>query len=480
VTAQMRTTETVTQALHRLTSYPSDPDWDEPIDLDADPRLLQDFVALDLERLPWQYKRYEEDLPRRELPAELPGVGESAPSTLDLAQLARLLYLSSGVVRFSEWAPAHGGRFLFRASGSAGGRYPLELYAAVPEGMGLPAGVHWYDPEGHALVDVGPPPQGESVAIVVTGIPWRTGWKYRERGFRHIYWDAGAMLAQLLALAASAGIEHGLVTRFPDERVDNIVGADGVDEFSLAVVAVGSTSAAIEPGGPAHAGSVDRDPVEFPLVTEAQRAGRMKNWGEPWRTRNAIHVPDEGPTLDEVILRRSSQRLMDRQRGVEKPVLTTSMDFATQGIDIPHWVAVHDVEGIPPGLYRWPDLERPIRAGNLRRELYRVGGDQGLPRDAAYVAISATRTSELDDREYREAQLAAGIVEGRLHLAAYAHGAAASGMTFVDAELPELLGQPYDGLLLTCVGVPEYKSKPGGPPRAPTLIRQVRTRADDD
>ena len=278
----MRTTETATQALHRLTSYPSDPDWDEPLDLSADARLLQDFVPLDLERLPWQYKRYEEDLQRRELPAELARAGES--SALDLAQLARLLYFSSGVVRFSEWAPAPGGRFLFRASGSAGGRYPLELYAAVPEGMGLPAGVHWYDPEGHALVEVGPPPRGDSVAIVVTGIPWRTGWKYRERGFRHIYWDAGAMLAQLLALAAYAGIEHGLVTRFPDETVDAVVGAHSVDEFSLAVVAVGSTSAAIEPGGPAHAGSVDRDPVEFPLVTEAQRAGRMNTWGEPWRT----------------------------------------------------------------------------------------------------------------------------------------------------------------------------------------------------
>ena len=39
----------------------------------------------------------------------------------------------------------------------------------------------------------------------MTGVPWRTGWRYRERGYRHIYWDAGTMLGQLLAVADSAG-----------------------------------------------------------------------------------------------------------------------------------------------------------------------------------------------------------------------------------------------------------------------------------
>jgi hypothetical protein len=75
--------------------------------------------------------------------------------------------------------------WLFRAAGSAGGRFPLELYVAAPEGSGVPAGVHWYDPLEHALVRVGPAPRAGAEVIVVTGIPWRTGWRYRERGYRH-------------------------------------------------------------------------------------------------------------------------------------------------------------------------------------------------------------------------------------------------------------------------------------------------------
>jgi hypothetical protein len=82
--------------------------------------------------------------------------------------------------------------------------------------------------------------------------------------------------------------------------------------------------------------------------------------------------------------------------------------------------------------------------------------------------VAAATVSGLDDREYREAQLTAGLAEGRLHLAAYALAACASGMTFLDSDVPALLGEPLDGLLFTCVGVPAYRSVPGGPPGTPT------------
>jgi hypothetical protein len=49
-------------------------------------------------------------------------------------------------------------------------------------------------------------------------------------------------------------------------------------------------------------------------------------------------------------------------------------------------------------------------------------------------------------------------------------------MTFVDPEVPKLLGEPLDALLFTCVGVPEYRSAGGGPPGAPTEVRWVTPR----
>jgi hypothetical protein len=472
--------ETATRRLHRLTSYEPGRDWDAPAD---DPAVLQDLETNDLGRLPWFVKRYPGDRPRLALPRELPrtpapavavlaGTAQAGRAALDLAQLSRLLYLSAGVVRTMERLY---GFHPFRAAGSAGGRFPLELYVAIPAGGPLPAGVHWYDPQDHALVQVGPAPRAGGPAVIVTGVPWRTGWRYRERGYRHIYWDAGTMLAQLLALADSAGLAAALYTRFPDAQVAALVGADRVHEFPVAVVGLDGAAPAVEPGGPAAAGDVDAAPVEFPLVTAAQRAGESDRLGAPWDRGGPVSVPElASAPVDSVITARGSQRRMDASRGLSLDVLRTAMGVAVRGLDLPHWVAVHDVTGLPPGIYRWPGLDAPVRAGALRDELYRVCLDQALGRDAAFVAIAAADLAGLGDAQYRDAHLAAGLAEGRLHLAAYALGASASGMTFIDSEIPALLGEPGDALLFTCVGVPLYQSAAAGPPGAPATVRQVR------
>jgi hypothetical protein len=340
--------------------------------------------------------------------------------------------------------------------------------------------VHWYDPEAHALVLVGPPPREGAPTLVVTGVPWRTGWRYRERGYRHTYWDAGTMLAQLLAAAASAGLDPALYTRFPDAAATELVGADGVHEWPVAVVSLGGEPS-LEATGEAASGEVDAAPVEFPLATEAQRAGDGDTLGEPWQRGEPVQVPELGSKpVEEVVLSRSSQRRLDPTRSLSESVARSALAVALRGIELPHFVVVHAVDGLERGVYRWPDLDAPVRAEELRGELYRVCLDQGLPRDAAFVVIGTADVSALDDREYREANFAAGLVEGRLHLAAYALGAAASGMTFLDSEIPGLIGDPLDGLLFTCVGVPEYRSKAGGLPGAPSEIRMVTPRVDDE
>jgi hypothetical protein len=474
--------ETATGTLHRLTSYEPGQEWDAPVD---DPRIVGDLEVNDLARFPWFYKRYEPSLPRLQLPRELPRTTAAAVAVMagtadvpatrpDVPQLSRLLHLSAGVVRTMDRPYA---TWLFRAAGSAGGRFPLETYVAVPDGTALLAGVHWYDPQDHALVRVGPPPLGGAPAIVVTGVPWRTGWRYRERGFRHIYWDAGTMLSQLLAAAGSGGVPARLHSRFPDAEVAALFGADEVHEWPVAVVALGEDTPALEASGPAERGEVDAAPLEFPLVTAAQRAGDLDTLGPPWERGARVQVPiTSSDPVETVVLARGSQRRMDPSRGLPDDVLRTSMLAATRGIDVPHFVVVHDVETLTPGVYRWPDLSAPVRRGAMRDELYRVSLEQGLARDAAFVAIGATDVGGLDDREYREAQLAAGLVEGRLHFLAVALGASATGMTFLDSEMPALVGGSWDTLLLTCVGVPEYRSAVGGSPGKPTSVRKVLER----
>jgi hypothetical protein len=228
----------------------------------------------------------------------------------------------------------------------------------------------------------------------------------------------------------------------------------------------------MEAGGPAARGEVDRVPQEFPLLTATQRAGDLDELGEPWPLGAVVPAPAEAtPPLDDVILRRGSTRLMDREASVARELLQWPMSVAMRGIDVPHFVVAHGVAGLPPGAYRWPDLDCPLPTLATRDELARICLDQALGGDAAYVVVGAEDLERLDARGYRDAQLAAGLVEGRLHLAAYALGAGASGMTFLDSEIPGLLGAPLAGLLLTCIGVPAYRSTPGGGPGQPTRVK---------
>ena len=57
------------------------------------------------------------------------------------------------------------------------------------------------------------------------------------------------MLGQLLAVAGSAGLSASLYSRYPDTSVAALVGADGVHEWPVAVVALGDGSPAIDAAG---------------------------------------------------------------------------------------------------------------------------------------------------------------------------------------------------------------------------------------
>ncbi|TQS42395.1 SagB/ThcOx family dehydrogenase [Cryptosporangium phraense] len=462
--------------LHRLTSYSDDREWDVPAD---DPRVRHDIVPNDVAISPPFTKTYR-GLPVTPLPRDLPPpalsatetlAGASTPaSELDARQLGRILYLGAGITRVTE---RRGRPHPFRASGSAGARFPLEVYASTRSVPGVPDGVHWYDPRAHALVQVGPPAVGGATTLVVTGVPWRTGWRYAERGWRHLYWDAGTLLAQLSAATASAGLSPSLRTLFPDATLRALVGADGVHEYPLALLTFGPDEPAIAPTGPAECGELPS--VEFPLCTLAQRAGERDELGRPWSSGAPLDDAPPSESLDVVILQRGSQRRMDPARNLPRATFEWSLRAALRGIDVPHWVVVHGVDDVQPGLYRCPDLSTPVHTDTSRDELVRICVGQELGGEASYVVIAAVRDADLDDHTYREAQLAAGLVEGRLHLAAYALGAGATGMTFLDSEVPALLREPSDlvTLLFTCVGVPAYRNRPGGAPGVPAEFRMV-------
>jgi hypothetical protein len=102
---------------------------------------------------------------------------------------------------------------------------------------------------------------------------------------------------------APAGITARLYSAFPDAAVAMLIGADRVHEFPVAVVGLGDGRPAIDATGPAASGEVDAAPLEFPLVTAAQRAGERQTLGRPWRRGDPVAVGFQaGAPVEAVVL----------------------------------------------------------------------------------------------------------------------------------------------------------------------------------
>jgi SagB-type dehydrogenase family enzyme len=436
-----------------------------------------------------------------------PGVErkEAAPS---LEQLAHLLYFSAGVTKTKRYRS--GEEFLFRAASCTGALYEIELYAVCGPLPGLPAGVYHFNPGDMALRLLRDGDYRELVAaaagneasvlhapviLISTGTYWRNAWKYRDRTFRHFGWDNGTLLANLLAVAAALGLPAKLLCAFVDAEVNRLLALVAKKEVCLTLAALGDTDASppTVPGlAPLDLETVplSRMEVDYPAMREMYRASSLSSADEviEWRNQQAAGVASPEPlgevtllaplddeamprdTIEEVILRRGSTRRF-RREPISFAQLSTILDRSTRGIQSDFaappsrlndlYLIVHAVEGLRPGAYfyrqdRWLEL---LREGDFRKEAAHLGLDQDLPGDAAaaifFLADLNHWLNRFGNRGYRAVQLEAGILGGKMYLAAYAQRLGATGLTFYDDEVVRFFSPHASGksaIFLMAVG----------------------------
>ncbi|MDX1619517.1 MAG: SagB/ThcOx family dehydrogenase, partial [Nitriliruptorales bacterium] len=230
----------------------------------------------------------------------LSGVGPPNTPTRDDQWLASLLFYTAGVTR--RWgSDPH--RSHFRAAPSAGALYPVETYVVCGDlSATVPAGIYHFEPleyglrclaEGDhrrrlAAAAVDETISSAPATIVFTAIPARTTWKYELRGYRHVWWDAGTMTANLLAQAQAFSQPAKVVFGFVDGEVGALLGLDSEHEFPLAVVPVGTPGApaartaqppdAGHPYVPVVGGSRDSEAIAVHRVANLPTAAAVHDW----------------------------------------------------------------------------------------------------------------------------------------------------------------------------------------------------------
>jgi SagB-type dehydrogenase family enzyme len=473
-------------------------------------RLVQ-FRKLDPTNRPAPFKRYPDieamELPRQLVASSLPAtrvlagkLGESSP--LDLNLLGSILFLAAGVSRVrngNEPISSH------RTAMSAGNLHPTEIYV-------LHEGLWHYQPLEHALVPLRPASEaggGAGALLVLTGIPWRTCWKYRERGWRHLFWDAGTMAANVLEVAAAHGVPARVEYGFDDDAVSQLAGLVPEEELPVVLIRLGADDVVVPQAGSlptldAEVNPIAPHPIRFPLLEEAHAAGNLTGTElDEWRRsaarflrhshqsagRAAMSGSGES-TIEEVVLQRGSTRAFVEKAGsgdllewsLAAATRSVPSDVGSGGTFLGHYLSIHAIDDQPSGRARWREpsglewLGRAASPSEERALSAHLCLDQKLGGSSAYTAFHCCDVApffhhEAGARAYRAAQLEAGVVAGRLALCAFALDAGATGLTFFDHEVSTQFGTPETPMLATAIGIRVGSPVRGGSPGNPAALR---------
>jgi SagB-type dehydrogenase family enzyme len=459
--------------------------------------------TLDWENQPLPFKIYPEleriPLPRDFRESAIPALtaitsssarnGSGDPRSPDLPVLARVLQLSAGITKRKRHP---GGEIHLRAYANTGALHHVDLYLVTGDLGALPAGAYHFGPHDFALTRLregdwrgvlveaaggDPALERAPVVLVSASTYWRNSWKYQARAWRHCFWDAGTLHANLLAVAATEELAPQIVLGWADRPVERLLGLDPRREGALTCVPLGH---ALRPAPPASrpselelaTRSLSRTEVDFPQIRSAQVASSLADGDEAriWKasrserkklapkgalTRLPLASSQSDESLDRVIWRRGSTRAFDRMQSISFEALSRALACASAGIPadfleppegalLDLYLIVNAVEGLAPGTYTYRPAERSLellREGRFRSEAGHLALDQPLAADAAvnvYSLVDLRRVLDrFGNRGYRAAQLEGGITGGRLYLAAYAQGFGATGLTFYDDEVTE-------------------------------------------
>jgi SagB-type dehydrogenase family enzyme len=164
-------------------------------------------------------------------------------------RLSFLLLCSYGIT--AEVPTMFGEPLYLRASPSAGGLYPAEIYI-ISSGSGyLSRGIYNYQARNHTLwkywdSDVwlnlrnacfdSPLFAKTDIALAVTAVFIRSSWRYQARAYRRICLDSGHLLGNIELAGSMYGFKPCFIGGFLDKQVNDLLYLDPQQEGTLAVI----------------------------------------------------------------------------------------------------------------------------------------------------------------------------------------------------------------------------------------------------
>ncbi len=444
---------------------------------------------------------------------EEPG-SSSGRASIDIQTLSEILRLAYG---YTARQRAGSQEYLYRSVPSAGALYPVEIYIAGTGIPGLPTGLFHYDIQGFSLQQLRgeeasalmaqtlaiPRSENSWVSFILSGIFFRSSWKYRKRAFRYVMLDTGHLVDNLVSALAFAGLSCLVRYDFVDERLCSLVGLDRLKEACFAMVNVrlgrqlNNTEGGVSPPEPmvpdpeiTGASRVSSHEVTYDAVKQIYFTSseclkgrcpdnRMPRFTLPeprqWFPVRQQGVEGFGADYVGVVQGRRSRRnfvgepipVMSFMRLLWLMGATSSSEISVKpGLPpVTTGFLVGNVEGFDPGFYRLSGEDRRyglLKSGSFVEQMAGICLDQLWLANAGALFLFMANLKALDDccgaRGYRYAMLEAGVLGQRLYMGSTALGLGCCGIgAFYDNEARELLDLNDDSYLLYLVAVGKVK-----------------------
>jgi SagB-type dehydrogenase family enzyme len=421
-----------------------------------------------------------------------PSFERNADGNPTLSDLSEILAMGSGIT-FSR--KMQGTEYTFRSAASAGALYPIEIYVDVLNVEGVEPGLYHNNVRAFTLEKLKKNPSGSAGSespvfiLYLSGVFFRSAWKYRERAYRYILNDAGHVAANLVLSLRSKGLGGRLEYDFDDGEVNRFLGLKGDHEACLIRIPVfrGGFVRTNDSGrelwdchdeAPSGITGAESAEIVYPEIVKIHGDGsatgkRGRNGGDHLcipiaeKIRQWFELAESGAGGHEIQFGPAVAARRSRRNFVPQP-LSPSLLFKLLGaVGRAHAVIercsgmcsglnvgfiVAHVEGMEPGFYvadfrscRFGLGEK----GNLAEVMAAFCLDQRWAGMAGIQFVMAGDPGRIDDlwgaRGYRYAMINAGFLGQVVYLASTALMLGCCGVgAFYDPEVEDLIGM--DGI----------------------------------
>jgi len=164
--------------------------------------------------------------------------------TVSIEELSYLLYCTQGV-KNTKYPHK-------RVSPTGGAKCSIETYIYIDKVQTLSPGLYYYFPSEHKIMQIHSRSQEDfedclyrgnffytPLTFIWTAVPYRLEWKYVERAYKILLLDAGHTCQNLYTACQSIGLGTCAVGAYRQKEMDDFLGIDGENEFTVYCAPVG-------------------------------------------------------------------------------------------------------------------------------------------------------------------------------------------------------------------------------------------------